>query len=116
MTHVVTDRCITDRNGDVYVLDKNEVRHLEYRCASTRRTILDTLYRYGRGHSGPSLSLVEILITMYLRELRLDADDPKWPDRDRFILSKGHGALGLSLIHISEPTRLKTRSRMPSSA
>jgi transketolase len=94
MTQMVTDRTITDRDGDAYLLDQNELKHLEYRCESTRRTILDTLYRYGRGHSGPSLSIVEILITLYLREMRLDPDDPKWADRDRFILSKGHGALG----------------------
>ena len=94
MTQKVADLTITDRNGDPYLLDRNEIKHLEYRCESTRRTILDTLYSYGRGHSGPSLSLVEILITLYLRELRLDSSDPKWSDRDRFILSKGHGALG----------------------
>lgn len=94
MTQKVADLTITDRNGDPYLLDRNEIKHLEYRCESTRRTILDTLYRYGRGHSGPSLSLVEILITLYLRELRLDSNNPKWSDRDRFILSKGHGALG----------------------
>jgi transketolase len=94
MTQMVSDRTITDRDGAAYGLNNKEIMHLEYRCESTRRTILDTLYRYGRGHSGPSLSLVEILITLYLRELRLDPQDPKWSDRDRFILSKGHGALG----------------------
>ena len=94
MTQKVTDRTITSRDGSAYELDHNEIKHLEYRCESTRRTILDTLYRYGRGHSGPSFSLVEILVTLYLGELRVDAEDPKWPNRDRFILSKGHGALG----------------------
>lgn len=94
MTQMAIDRTITDREGTAYKLEQTEIKHLEYRCESTRRTILDTLYRYGRGHSGPSLSLVEILITLYLKELHLDPDDPKWPERDRFILSKGHGALG----------------------
>jgi transketolase len=37
---------------------------------------------------------VELLVTLYFRELRLDPTDPKWSDRDRFILSKGHGAVG----------------------
>ena len=94
MAQMVIDRTITDRDGTDYLIDQNEINHLAFHCESTRRTILDTLYRYGRGHSGPSLSLVEILITLYLRELHLDPEDPKWPDRDRFILSKGHGALG----------------------
>jgi transketolase len=94
MIEKIDDQTITNRDGHIYKLNQNEIKHLEYRCESTRRTILDTLYHYGRGHSGPSLSLVEILITLYLRELHLDADDPKWSDRDRLILSKGHGALG----------------------
>ena len=43
-----------------------------------------------RGHSGPSLSIVEILITLYFQEMNLNEENPKWPERDRFILSKGH--------------------------
>ncbi|MCK4490466.1 MAG: hypothetical protein KAU23_09415, partial [Anaerolineales bacterium] len=86
---------ITDRNGNPYVVDEKEVKQLEYICELVRRNILETLYGVGRGHSGPSLSLVEILVTLYFRELILNPEDPKWPDRDRFILSKGHGAVGL---------------------
>lgn len=86
---------ITDRNGNLYEVDQKEVKRLEYICELVRRDILETLYSVGRGHSGPSLSLVEILVTLYFRELILDPTDPKWPDRDRFILSKGHGAVGL---------------------
>ena len=89
MTH------ITDRDGKPYEVDLREVKRLEYICELVRRDILNTLYRVGRGHSGPSLSLVEILVTLYFRELRLDPTDPKWPDRDRLVLSKGHGAVGL---------------------
>jgi transketolase len=89
MTH------ITNRDGDLYQVDQKEIKRLEYICESVRRNILETLFLVGRGHSGPSLSLVEILVTLYFRELRLDPTDPKWPDRDRFILSKGHGAVGL---------------------
>lgn len=86
---------ITDRNGKSYEINEKEVKHLEYICELVRRDILETLYSVGRGHSGPSLSLVEILVTLYFRELHLDPTDPKWPGRDRFILSKGHGAVGL---------------------
>ena len=42
------------------------------------------------GHPGGSLSAVEILVTLYFDVLRHDPANPKWPDRDRFILSKGH--------------------------
>jgi transketolase len=86
---------ITDRNGEPYEVDQKEIKQLEYICELVRRNILETLYKVGRGHSGPSLSLVEVVVTLYFKELRLDPEDPKWPDRDRFILSKGHGAVGL---------------------
>jgi transketolase len=86
---------ITDRNGKSYEVNQTEVKQLEYVCELVRRDIIETLYKVGRGHSGPSLSLVEAVVTLYFRELRLDPEDPKWPDRDRFILSKGHGAVGL---------------------
>jgi transketolase len=85
---------ITDRNGEPYEVDQNEIKQLEYTCELVRRNILETLYKVGRGHSGPSLSMVEVVVTLYFKELRLDPTDPKWPDRDRFILSKGHGAVG----------------------
>ena len=86
---------ITDRDGNPYELDQKEIKQLEYYCELVRRDILRTLFRVGRGHSGPSLSLVEILVTLYFRELHIDPTNPKWSDRDRFILSKGHGAVGL---------------------
>jgi len=86
---------ITDRNGEPYEVDQKEIKQLDYICELVRRNIIETLYKVGRGHSGPSLSLVEVVTTLYFRELLLDPTDPKWPDRDRFILSKGHGAVGL---------------------
>lgn len=49
----------------------------------------------GSGHPGGSLSEVELLAALYLRVLRHNPRDPQWPDRDRFILSKGHGCPAL---------------------
>ena len=46
----------------------------------------------GSGHPGGSLSAVEIVTTLYFQHLRHKPSDPQWPDRDRFILSKGHAA------------------------
>ncbi|HHW04025.1 MAG TPA: transketolase [Thermoanaerobacterales bacterium] len=51
--------------------------------------------RAGTGHLGPALSLAEILAVLYKGVMRYDAQNPKWPERDRFILSKGHGCLAL---------------------
>ena len=46
--------------------------------------------RSGSGHIGGALSLVEIIITLYYRIMRVRPEEPRWPDRDRLILSKAH--------------------------
>jgi transketolase len=58
-----------------------------------RRLIVRALDGGQRGHIGSSMSLVEILRVLYDDILRVRPDDPEWRDRDRFILSKGHGCL-----------------------
>jgi transketolase len=55
-----------------------------------RRHIIEMVTEAGSGHPGGSLSAVEILCALYFRVLRYDAQRPDWPERDRFILSKGH--------------------------
>src|SRR5882672_3268375 len=49
----------------------------------------------GSGHPGGSLSEVELLAALYFRVLRHNPSEPNWPDRDRFLLSKGHGCPAL---------------------
>lgn len=61
-----------------------------------RRSILEISHRRGHSaHLGGGLSMVEIMAVLYGAVLRFKPDDPLWPGRDRFILSKGHGVLGL---------------------
>lgn len=72
----------------------NTVRELQRMCELVRSDVIETLGYVGSGHSGPSLSLVEAVVTLYFHEMRLDPTNPQWSERDRFILSKGHGALG----------------------
>ncbi len=55
-----------------------------------RYIVTDIMCRAGGGHIGGSLSLVEIIISLYFRIMNLKPDEPRWEDRDRFILSKGH--------------------------
>lgn len=55
--------------------------------------IIETLASAGRGHLGPAFSIVEIIRVLYDDVMRFKADDPRWPGRDRFILSKGHGCV-----------------------
>jgi len=60
-----------------------------------RRTILLTINAAKLGHVGGDLSVTDILTTLFFGVLRYDASDPAWPQRDRFILSKGHCAVAL---------------------
>ena len=66
---------------------------LDDRSLYLRRLVIDALEGGGRGHIGSSLSLIEILRVLYDDVLRYRSDEPDWEDRDRFILSKGHGCL-----------------------
>ena len=57
--------------------------------------VLDMVHTVQSGHIGGSFSEAEILAALYFRVLRLRPEEPKWPERDRFILSKGHACPGL---------------------
>lgn len=62
------------------------------RANTIRRHIISMIHSAGSGHPGGSLSAADIVTTLYFREMRLDPARPDWPDRDRFVLSKGHAA------------------------
>jgi len=61
-------------------------------AAELRYVITDMICRSGSGHIGGALSLVEIMMTLYYRSMNVDPKNPKWEDRDRLVLSKGHAA------------------------
>lgn len=69
-----------------------EYRQLEFKCRQLRRDILTMITKAGSGHPGGSLSAVELMAAVYYTQMRIDPRDPKKPDRDRFVLSKGHAA------------------------
>src|SRR3989338_6492389 len=64
-------------------------------AVAVRQTSLRTIAKAGSGHPGGSLSMVELLISLYWYKLRHDPKRPDWPDRDLFFLSKGHGCPAL---------------------
>jgi transketolase len=68
---------------------------LEALARRGRWLVLSTVAGSGAGHIGGPLSAMDLLIALYFRVLRIRPDDPAWPERDRFILSKGHSAIGL---------------------
>ena len=76
-------------NSETNFLPISELQKIALRL---RRDIVQMIYTAGSGHPGGSLSSVEILTTLYFRILRHNPMEPYWPDRDRFILSKGHVA------------------------
>lgn len=55
-----------------------------------RRDVLEMTYRAQSGHPGGSFSATEVMVALYFRHLRVDPHNPRWPQRDRFVLSKGH--------------------------
>lgn len=80
-------------NVDVNQIDVYEVEQM---AARMRRRILEMSLRCeGPTHLGGGLSIVEIMATLYGGHMNFDTSNPRWEGRDRFILSKGHGVLGL---------------------
>ncbi|MBO0350652.1 transketolase [Phormidium pseudopriestleyi FRX01] len=71
---------------------------MDIRSKHLRTLIVDALVGGGRGHIGSSMSMVEILRTLYDSFLHYRSTEPYWNDRDRLILSKGHGCLALYAI------------------
>lgn len=63
-----------------------------------RISIINMIYKAGSGHSGGSLSIAEILTVLYDIIMNIRPENPNWEDRDRFVLSKGHGAPALYAI------------------
>jgi transketolase len=68
---------------------------IDARSRQLRETIVKAIKAGNRGHVGSSFSLVEIFRVLYDDVLKYDAKNPRWPGRDRCILSKGHGCLAL---------------------
>jgi transketolase len=71
------------------------IAELKAMCVEVRRDIVRMIHAGGSGHPGGSLSVVEILTALYFRVLRIDPHHPKWDERDRLILSKGHASSAL---------------------
>ena len=71
-------------------LSTRETAKLMLISARIRRSALEMVYRATSGHIGGSFSICELLSVLYFHEMRIDPAAPADPDRDRFVLSKGH--------------------------
>ena len=74
-------------------LTKQEWLALEKKARDLRQLCLQTTVWAGSGHIGGGMSVMDLLTVLYHKYLNIKVDDPKWEDRDRFILSKGHAAI-----------------------
>jgi len=77
------------------LMHEKDVEKLSERARTIRQHIIRMTHAAGSGHPGGSLSAVEILITLYFKIMKHDPEKPSWPERDRFVLSKGHAAPAL---------------------
>ena len=69
---------------------EEKITFLKAKAKELRKTLLGMIHSAQSGHPGGSLSSADIVAALYFDELRLDPLNPKWEDRDRFVLSKGH--------------------------
>ena len=72
-----------------------EKKQLMVNACKVRMGIIESTHAAKAGHPGGSLSAAELFTYLYFKELNVDPANPKWADRDRFVLSKGHTAPGL---------------------
>ncbi len=77
------------------VMDENLKKQLEIFACKARIGAIEGIYCAKAGHPGGSLSIADILAYLYFEEMNIDPKNPKWEDRDRFVLSKGHAAPAL---------------------
>ena len=68
----------------------NSIAYLEDKAKEIRKTVLTMIHKSGSGQPGGSLSATDIMSALYFDELNLRPGEPRWEDRDKFVLSKGH--------------------------
>jgi transketolase len=94
------------------------VKELEQMAVVIRCDIIDMICTAAAGHPGGSLSAADVVTALYFRVMRIDPENPDWPDRDRFILSKGHACpvwyAALAERGYFDKSHLKTLRRMGS--
>ena len=76
-------------------MELEKINQLKKSAAKIRLGIIESVHAAKSGHPGGSLSIADIITYLYFEEMNVDPKDPKWEDRDRFVLSKGHTAPAL---------------------
>lgn len=76
-------------------MEISEIKQLQINATKARIGVIIGTYNAKSGHPGGSLSAADVLTYLYFKEMNVDPSNPKWADRDRFVLSKGHSAPAL---------------------
>ena len=76
-------------------MDSSEKKQLSMKACKVRQHIIEGTFNAKSGHPGGSLSAADVITYLYFKEMNVDPSNPKWEDRDRFVLSKGHAAPAL---------------------
>ena len=76
-------------------MTSSELKNLQITACKVRMGVIESTHGAKAGHPGGSLSAAEVFTYLYFKEMNIDPKNPKWEDRDRFVLSKGHCAPGL---------------------
>ena len=76
-------------------MDSAKLTQLKQKAAMIRIGVLDGTHAAASGHPGGSMSIADLLSYLYFSEMKVDPANPKWEERDRFVLSKGHAAPAL---------------------
>ena len=76
------------------MLTQEEYKKLLETARTIRHSIIDTTMKAGGAHVGGGMSALDIMVMLYFKHMNVDPADPENPDRDRFVLSKGHSAIG----------------------
>jgi len=71
-------------------MEEKRIHDLSVKAQQLRQVALTMIYEAKSGHPGGAFSAADIVTALYFSELKLDPKNPQWPDRDRFVLSKGH--------------------------
>lgn len=76
-------------------MQETEIKRLNDKSTEIRHLVIEEIGRLGVGHIGGCLSIVEALVVLYYKQMHIDPQNPALPDRDRFVLSKGHAGPAL---------------------
>ena len=78
-----------------FCFTEKDIERLEEQAVQLRRDIVEMIHAAKAGHPGGSLSAVDMITALYFHVMRIDPQNPRWEDRDRFVLSKGHACPAL---------------------